>query len=87
VKTVNHLRAVRSDAYALDPASRQLVLTGGRTEPPVITLDSELYRTVPQLEAAFPQGIPSLARCTSLTIRRQEVFSADAVFEGEAVFE
>ena len=87
VKTVNHLLAIRSDAYALDPASRQLVLTGGRTDPPVITLDPELYRTVPQLDVAFPRGIPSLAKCTSLTIRRQAVFPPDARFEGQVVID
>jgi len=87
VKTVNHLLTIRSDAYALDPVSRQLVLTGGRSEPPVVTLDGKLYQTVPQLERAFPGGIPSLARCTSLTIRRQAVFAPDAVFEGDVVFD
>lgn len=87
VKTVNHLLTVRSDAYTLDPESRQLLLTGGRENPPSVILDEELYRTVPQLEQAFPEGIPSLAACTSLTIRRQGVFPADTHFAGDVVLE
>lgn len=87
VKTVNHLLVIRSDAYELDPVSCQLVLTGGRTEPPTVMLDSKLYKTVPQLEQAFPQGIPSLARCRSLTIKRAVVLPPDTPFEGDVVIE
>ena len=87
VKTVNHLLVIRSDAYELDPVSRQLVLTGGRTEPPTITLDGTLFKTVPQLERTFPQGIPSLARCTSLTIKRDAVIPVATRWDGTVVID
>jgi len=85
VKTTNHLLVVRSDAYELDAATGQLVLTGGRQEPPVVALDRDLYKTVPQLERAFPGGIPSLTDCTSLTIEAETVVPVDTPLVGDVV--
>jgi UTP--glucose-1-phosphate uridylyltransferase len=85
VKTTDHLLVVRSDAYELDRGSYQLVLTGGRAEPPVVTLNPKLYKTVAQLERAFPEGIPSLRECTSLTIESEAVFPAATRFAGDVV--
>jgi UTP--glucose-1-phosphate uridylyltransferase len=87
VKTTNHLLVVRSDAYELDSANYQLVLTGGRTEPPVVTLNPEFYKTVAQLEHAFPEGIPSLRRCTSLTIKKPVVVPVDTEWVGDVVID
>jgi UTP--glucose-1-phosphate uridylyltransferase len=61
------------------------VLTGGRQEPPVVALDRDLYKTVPQLERAFPGGIPSLKDCTSLTIEAETVVPVDTPLVGDVV--
>jgi UTP--glucose-1-phosphate uridylyltransferase len=85
VKTTNHLLVVRSDAYELEAESQQLVLTGGRIEPPTVTLNPDHYKTVPQLDRAFPDGIPSLRECTSLTIESDTIVPADAKLVGDVV--
>ena len=83
VKTVNHLLVVRSDVYEVDAATGQLVLVDGREEPPVVTLDADAYKTVPQLESAFPEGIPSLKRCASLKISAATVVPVDMPLIGD----
>ncbi len=81
VKTTDDLLVVRSDAYALT--------TDGLLEPtfagpgPVVTLDREHYRHLPDLERYFPHGAPSLRRCTSLTVSGPVTFGAGVVVEGD----
>lgn len=82
VKTTNHLLVVRSDAYVLDPRTRQLVLAGGRDQPPIVMLTDD-YKTIGQLDAAFPAGPPSLRECTSLSVEVPATFAAGVVFKGD----
>lgn len=83
VKTTGDLLAVRSDAYVLDAASR-VVLAEERGEvPPVVELDPAHYRTVPELEARFPHGPPSLVACRRLSVAGDARFGRDVVCSGE----
>jgi UTP--glucose-1-phosphate uridylyltransferase len=81
VKTTNDLLVVRSDAYEL---------TGdGRMSPtfdapgPVVTLDDDLFKLVPDFEQRFPEGAPSLRRCRRLDVVGDVTFGAGVVVEGE----
>ncbi|MBT4822619.1 MAG: UTP--glucose-1-phosphate uridylyltransferase, partial [Lentisphaerae bacterium] len=82
VKTTNHLLVVRSDAYELEPRTRQLVLAGSREQPPIVMLSDD-YKTITQLEAAFPCGVPSLRTCTSLQIEVPATFAGGVVVQGD----
>ena len=80
VKTTNDLLVVRSDAYEL--------AGDGRMEPvaevagPVVTLDDEFFKMVPDFERRFPDGAPSLRRCTRLDVEGDVTFGAGVVCEG-----
>jgi UTP--glucose-1-phosphate uridylyltransferase len=81
VKTTNDLLVVRSDAYDLT--------ADGRMEPtyeppgPVVSLDDDHFKMVPDFEQRFPAGAPSLRRCTRLDVEGDVTFGADVVIEGD----
>jgi UTP--glucose-1-phosphate uridylyltransferase len=81
VKTTNDLLVVWSDAYELTPE--------GRMEPtfdgpgPVVTLDDDHFKLVPDFEARFPAGAPSLRRCDRLEVEGDVTFGAGVVVEGD----
>ncbi|WP_068250661.1 UTP--glucose-1-phosphate uridylyltransferase [Janibacter corallicola] len=81
VKTTDDLLVVRSDAYEL---------TGdGRMEPtftgpgPVVTLDREHYKQLPDLERHFPRGAPGLRSARSLRVDGPVTFGAGVQIEGD----
>lgn len=81
VKTTNDLLVVWSDAYELTP--------DGRMNPtfdppgPVVTLDDEHYKLVPDFERRFPAGAPSLRGCTRLRVDGDVTFGAGVVVAGD----
>jgi UTP--glucose-1-phosphate uridylyltransferase len=85
VKTTNDLLVVRSDAYELT--------SDGRVSPtfdapgPVVTLDDDLFKLVPDFEQRFPEGAPSLRRCRRLDVEGDVTFGAGVVVEGEVHIE
>jgi UTP--glucose-1-phosphate uridylyltransferase len=81
VKTTNDLLVVRSDAYELTPDGR---MTPTYDPPgPVVSLDDDHFKLVPDFEKRFPAGAPSLRRCTSLDVEGDVTFGADVVIEGD----
>ena len=82
VKTTDDLLVVRSDAWELTPDGR-MVAAFDDGPPPFVALDKEHYRLVPDLDARFPAGAPSLRRCRSLRVDGDVVFGAGVVVEGE----
>ena len=66
VKTTNDLLVVRSDAYELTPDGRMTPTFDG--PGPVVTLDDDHYKMVPDFEQRFPAGAPSLRRCGRLEV-------------------
>jgi UTP--glucose-1-phosphate uridylyltransferase len=81
VKTTNDLLVVRSDAYELTPDGR---MTPTYDPPgPVVSLDDDHYKMVPDFEQRFPAGAPSLRRCTTLEVEGDVTFGADVVVEGD----
>ena len=81
VKTTDDLLVVRSDAYELTADGRMTPRFDG--SPPVVTLDKDRFRLLPEFERRFRDGAPSLRRCTSLHVEGDVTFGADVVVEGD----
>jgi UTP--glucose-1-phosphate uridylyltransferase len=82
VKTTDDLLLVRSDAYEIgDDGAVRPSFDG---DPPVVTLDRELFGQLAGMEERFPAGPPSLRRCRHLTVEGDVTFGAGVVVEGDA---
>ncbi|HXP57923.1 MAG TPA: UTP--glucose-1-phosphate uridylyltransferase [Streptosporangiaceae bacterium] len=81
VKTTNDLLVVRSDAYEL-AGDGQLRPTFDGAEP-LVTLDGDYYKLLPDFEQRFPAGVPSLRHCQRLQIDGDVTFGADVVITGD----
>lgn len=80
VKTTDDLLVVRSDAYELT-ADGEMRRTFDGTAP-FIALEKDLFKLVPDFDARFPAGAPSLRRCDSLVVEGDVTFGADVTVEG-----
>jgi UTP--glucose-1-phosphate uridylyltransferase len=80
VKTTDDLLLVRSDAYELTSDGQMRASFDG--EEPVVTLDEDYYRLLPDFERRFPAGAPSLRRCRRLDVEGDVTFGADVVVVG-----
>ncbi|WP_420631203.1 UTP--glucose-1-phosphate uridylyltransferase [Candidatus Leptofilum sp.] len=80
VKTSNELLAVRSDAYTLTNDFR---IVPSSKQQPNIVLDGRFYKYVSDLDARFPQGVPSLLQNSSLVIEGDFRFGKDVVCVGD----
>jgi hypothetical protein len=85
VKTTSDLLSVRSDCYQLTEDLRLELDPRRNGEPPHVTLDGHLYKMVGDMEAAFPNGTPSLIECDHLKIKGpgRIVCDAGVVFRGD----
>jgi UTP--glucose-1-phosphate uridylyltransferase len=81
VKTTNDLLVVRSDAYEL--ASDGQMRPGFDGPGPVVTLDNDFYKLLPDFEQRFPAGAPSLRRCHQFEVEGDVTFGADVVAVGK----
>ena len=83
VKTTDDLLALRSDAYQVTEDSRLVLAAERNGKPPVISLDKGHYKMVDQLEAAIPDGVPSLLGCERLSVSGPIRFCGDTVISGD----
>jgi len=81
VKTTDDLLVVRSDAYQLTSDGRMRPAFYG--PGPVVTLDNNYYRLLPDLEQRFPAGPPSLRRCRRFQVDGDVTFGAGVVAVGD----
>jgi UTP--glucose-1-phosphate uridylyltransferase len=81
VKTTNDLLVVWSDAYELTDDGRLAPTFAG--PGPLVTLDDDHFKLVPDFEARFPAGAPSLRRADRLTVEGDVTFGGGVVVEGE----
>jgi UTP--glucose-1-phosphate uridylyltransferase len=87
VKTTADLLALRSDAYVMrEDAGVELAPERG-DKPPVIDLDDEHYKLLPDFERHFPEGPPSLAGCDRLEVDGDVTFGRDVVVRGRVSVE
>ena len=86
VKTTNDLLVVRSDAYLLDDQDR-LQLAPPRTGAPLVDLDAEHFKLVPDFDTRFPAGPPSLREADRLTVTGDVTFGAGVLVRGTVAVE
>ncbi len=82
VKTTNDLLGVRSDAFELT-GDFQVRMHPSRFEPPAIELDPKYYKTIDDFDRRFPDGAPSLRRCSSLKIDGDVLFESGVTIIGD----
>ena len=87
VKTTADLLSLRSDAYVMSEGPRVELAPEREGTPPVIDLDSEHYKLVPDLERRFPVGPPSLVACERLTVEGDVRFGSGVVVRGSVQVE
>src|SRR5580692_7642010 len=83
VKTTDDLLLVRSDAYQLTRDGQMRPAFEG--QEPVVTLDEDYYRLLPDFDQRFPGGAPSLRRCHRFEVEGDVTFGADVVAVGEVL--
>ena len=81
VKTTDDLLVVRSDAYDLTADGEMKPAYEG--VGPVVSLDKDYYRLLPEFDKRFPSGPPSLRRCRRLRVDGDVTFGADVVIIGD----
>jgi UTP--glucose-1-phosphate uridylyltransferase len=81
VKTTDDLLVVRSDAYELTSEGQMRPSFDG--PEPVVSLDGNFYKLLPDFEQRFPAGAPSLRRCRRLEVDGDVTFGAGVVVKGE----
>jgi UTP--glucose-1-phosphate uridylyltransferase len=81
VKTTNDLLVVRSDAYELTSDGRMTPTFDG--PGPVVTLDDDFFKMVPDFEKRFPAGAPSLRECRRFDVTGDVTFGGGVVARGE----
>lgn len=69
VKTTADLLTLRSDACIITSDHRLLLAPDRNGQPPFVDLDGKNYKFVDQLDAAIPDGPPSLIDCEKLEIK------------------
>ncbi|MCW2985949.1 MAG: UTP--glucose-phosphate uridylyltransferase [Conexibacter sp.] len=86
VKTTDDLLVVRSDAYTLNDDDGHL-LPAYDGPPPVVALDPKHYKSLPDMEARFPHGPPSLREAQRLTVHGDVRFGRDVVVRGDVTLD
>jgi len=86
VKTTNDLLGVRSDAFDLR-GDFQVQLPLSRSKPPTIELDARHYTTIDDFDRHFPDGPPSLRRCSSLKIEGDVLFESGVTIVGDVTIQ
>jgi UTP--glucose-1-phosphate uridylyltransferase len=85
VKTTDDLLVLRSDAYALDAASRVVLDPSRAGRAPLVSLDPGHFKLVRDFDAHLPSGPPSLLACDRLTVEGDVTFGRDVVCRGDVV--
>lgn len=80
VKTTDDLLVLRSDLYDMDESFR---LSAAVSPLPLVSLDKQFYKLVPDFDRHFPSGPPSLREATSLTVEGDVTFGADVRVRGD----
>ena len=82
VKATDDLLVVRSDAYELTSDGHMRPSFEG--PGPVVTLDKDFYKLLPDFVQRFPAGPPSLRRCRRFEVEDDVTFGAGVVAVGDA---
>jgi UTP--glucose-1-phosphate uridylyltransferase len=85
VKTTNDLLVMRSDFFSLD--DQYHVVAAREGHEPFVDLDERHFKLVPDFDARFPHGVPSMRDCRSLTVRGDVTFGRDVRCVGHVLVE
>jgi UTP--glucose-1-phosphate uridylyltransferase len=81
VKTTDDLLLVRSDAYTIDDDGHVTPTFTG--PPPVVALAPKFYKSLPDMEARFPHGPPSLREARRFSVDGDTTFGRDVRVVGD----
>jgi UTP--glucose-1-phosphate uridylyltransferase len=81
VKKTSDLLVLRSDAYALTDGAR-IELAGARSGAPLVELDDDHFKLLPDFAARFPAGPPSLVQAERLEVEGDVTFGRDVAVRG-----
>ncbi|MDN5789841.1 MAG: UTP--glucose-1-phosphate uridylyltransferase [Micrococcales bacterium] len=84
VKSTNDLLLTRSDFFDLDDEYRLVASRSG--SEPFVELDKP-FKLMPDFEARFPAGVPSMRECTSLRVVGDVTFGRDVRCVGDVLVE
>lgn len=84
VKSTNDLVVLRSDAYEIGADGVPRLC---KDDAPVLDLDPRFYKNVADLEARFPDGVPSLVGARTLTVRGDWTFGGGVTVVGDVALE
>lgn len=82
VKTTNELLALRSDRFVLGEGARLQPNPRMKTDRVYIQLDPEFYRKIDDFSLRFPDGVPSLVGCESLSVFGDVTFESNVTVNG-----
>lgn len=82
VKTTNDFLAVQSDLYQLTEDFKVVLNPQRQLGSVVIDLDPTYYKLISDMNARFPDGVPSLIECQSLTVTGDIKFGPDVKLVG-----
>lgn len=82
VKTTEDLLVIQSDRYRLTPDFRVVGDNGI-----VVTLDKRFYKLIFDLKRHFPDGPPSLQKCTNFSVEGEFFFGKDIICREEVYLE
>ena len=87
VKTTNDMLLTMSDCY-METEDATLVPNPQCSNPlPMVNLDSKFYKNIDDFQARFPQGVPSLQECSSLTVKGDVTFEKGVILRGDVKIE
>ena len=83
VKTTSDLLSIRSDDYVLNEKFVVVPAEDRRVGPAIVSLDSNWFRFIGDLESRFPHGAPSLIDCKKFTVSGEFWFGKNITLQGD----
>lgn len=86
VKSTNDLFALRSDAYQVTEDARIELIPERNGIPPLISLDASFYKNIDDFNQLVGMSLPSLKRCSSLSVDGPIKFPESGQIVGDVQF-
>jgi UTP--glucose-1-phosphate uridylyltransferase len=83
VKHWSELIVLRSDAFVTGPDGRLLLNPQCNGQQPLVKLDERFYKSNQDISTHFPEGLPSLVHCRTLTIEGNVIFGKNVAIRGD----
>jgi UTP--glucose-1-phosphate uridylyltransferase len=83
VKTTSDLLSIRSDDYVINENFVVVPAPGRGVSPAIVSLDSNWFRLIGDLESRFPHGAPSLIDCEKFKVSGDFRFGKNITLRGD----